>query len=382
MALAARPAAHRVRDLVHDVQARCIDDRMHRVEPQTVEVVLGQPEQRVVHKEVAHRAARRTVEIDRRAPRCVPVLAEERLGIEMQVVAVGPEVVVDHVEQHHQPARVRCLHQRLQVIGRAVTCIRCEQQHAVVAPVAPARKVGHRHHLDRRDAQLHQVVEAIDRRDERALRRERADMQFVHHRLVPRAAAPIGVAPCMRARVDQHAGPVHVVGIEARGRIGYPQAAVDAKRVAVAGARSGARCTRSNHRPALASAAAALMRHPGTARPVARSAPTGENAHRLRATGCAPNGMSWQRWITPRRRAATGTLGPVDRSQTVAAAGRRSRGHQRSSSAAAQSRPPMPNASASASTTPPSRIRKVCWISPPPMSRWSNDSSTTKATIA
>jgi hypothetical protein len=39
-------------------------------------------------------------------------------GVGVQVVAVGAEVVVDHVEQHHQAARVRRGHQLLQVVGR------------------------------------------------------------------------------------------------------------------------------------------------------------------------------------------------------------------------------------------------------------------------
>ena len=67
----------------------------------------------------------------------------------------------------------------------------------------------------------------------------------------------------------------------------------------------------------------------------------------------------------------TGHRGPLE-----------SRGNQRSISSAARSRAPRPKASARARTTPPSRIRKVCWISPPPMSRWSIASSSTKTMTA
>ena len=56
-----------------------VDDRVHRVEPQPVEMILLQPVERVLDHEVAHRPARGAVVIDRRAPwRLVPLGEEMR----------------------------------------------------------------------------------------------------------------------------------------------------------------------------------------------------------------------------------------------------------------------------------------------------------------
>ena len=52
---------------------------------------------------------------------------------------------------------------------------------AVVAPVARAGKLGDRHEFDRRDAEFLQIAEPRDHRVERALGRERADVQLVEN---------------------------------------------------------------------------------------------------------------------------------------------------------------------------------------------------------
>jgi hypothetical protein len=70
-----------------------------------------------VDEEVAHRREPGAVEVDGRAPRLSGGVVEELGRIGMQVVAVGSEVVVDHVEEHHQPERVRGVHQRFRSSG-------------------------------------------------------------------------------------------------------------------------------------------------------------------------------------------------------------------------------------------------------------------------
>ena len=54
---------------------------------------------------------------------------------------------------------------------------------AVVPPAPGAGERGHRHELEVGRAQRHQVVEAVDGAEERALGRERADVGLVDHRL-------------------------------------------------------------------------------------------------------------------------------------------------------------------------------------------------------
>ena len=93
-------------------------------------------------------------------------------------------MVVDDVEDHGQSAGVaRVDEARLRPSGPAVGVMRRVQVDPVVAPAAVARELGDRHQLDVRDAQRDEMVEVLDRPVERALGRERPDVQLVDHRL-------------------------------------------------------------------------------------------------------------------------------------------------------------------------------------------------------
>src|SRR5699024_5256504 len=73
-----------------------VDERVHGVQPQRVQVEVGQPAQRVVDDERAHLAAAGAVQVHRLTPRGVVRVGEVRAELP-QVVARGSEVVVDHV---------------------------------------------------------------------------------------------------------------------------------------------------------------------------------------------------------------------------------------------------------------------------------------------
>ena len=108
--------------------------------------------------------------VDRRAPRRLALGVEELRRVALQVVALRSEVVVDDVEQHREPARVRRVDQRASgPRARRTTRRGANRQHAVVAPVAPAREIRHRHQLDRGHAQRRPA-----RRAARRAARERA----------------------------------------------------------------------------------------------------------------------------------------------------------------------------------------------------------------
>ena len=95
-------------------------DRVYRIETQAVEMVFLQPVERIVDKEFPHGTAVFAVEIDALAPRRGVACAEKRGRIQVQIIAVGPEMIVDDIQQHHQPACVCGLHQSLQILGPAV----------------------------------------------------------------------------------------------------------------------------------------------------------------------------------------------------------------------------------------------------------------------
>src|SRR5690625_4441695 len=59
----------------------------------------------------------------------------------------------------------------------------------------------------------------------RALRRKRADVQFVDDRLIERDACPVGVRPRIMIGVNDLGRPVHTVGLKTRGGLGKVVAA-------------------------------------------------------------------------------------------------------------------------------------------------------------
>jgi hypothetical protein len=182
--------SHALRKLIKQMHRAVVQDGVHGVKPEPIEVELLDPVERVVDHEVAHRSACRAGEVDGCAPGCPVPVGEEGGRDRVQVIPLGAEMVVDNVEDDHQAARMRRVHQRLHVVWLPVASIRRVGQHPIVAPVPAARKLGDGHELYCRDAERDEVVEPADRGAESAFRREGPKMQFVDHRLLPRPAAP------------------------------------------------------------------------------------------------------------------------------------------------------------------------------------------------
>ena len=113
------------------------------------------------------------------------LLAEELRRISVQVVALGAEMVVDHVKYRHQAARMRGRDQALEIVRGPVARVGRERQHAVVAPVARARKIGDRHDFDRGHAESDQIVELLYCCDKGARRRESSDVKLIDYGLFP-----------------------------------------------------------------------------------------------------------------------------------------------------------------------------------------------------
>ena len=120
----------------------------------------------------------------------------------VKVVAVGAEMVVDHVQPDRQAVRVRGVHEAVQPVGAPVRLVHRVQADAVVAPAAAARKRRDRHQLDHVDAQVGQMLQVRDGGIEGAFDSEGADVQLVGHRALQRRARPVVVGPGEGARVD------------------------------------------------------------------------------------------------------------------------------------------------------------------------------------
>ena len=208
---------------------------MHRIQPKPVEAVLAQPVQRISDGEVAHL---RHAIVDGAAPGCLGV-GKEGWRIAAEVISFRPEVIIHHVEKHHQPAQMGLIDQRLEIVGTPIAAVRRIPQHAVIAPIARAGEIRQRHQLQRGNPGRHQMIELADHGAVAAFRREGADMGLEQHRLLPRPSAPLGGAPAISAVIDHLARTRNIVGLKRGGRVGHVDFVIDAELVACAGLDAG-----------------------------------------------------------------------------------------------------------------------------------------------
>ena len=212
-------------------------DEHGAVDPQAVDPVFVQPQQRVVDEEPADLPAG-VVGAAVTPGRLGPPVVEEVdapqvvLGPAVeppQVHVLGAEVVVYDVEDHGNPPAVAFLDERLQGPGAAVGRLDGEDVRRGIAPGPGAGELGDRHDLDGVDPQLPQVLELLGGRLEGAgpavlppLVVERADVQLVDDQLVAGRHAEFA-GPPVEGRVVDHAvarrvGDLAGVGVDPRER--------------------------------------------------------------------------------------------------------------------------------------------------------------------
>ncbi len=213
--VAAGALGRRARELDEHVLLGAVGDGVHGVEAQAVQVILVEPVQRVVHDERPRDLAPGLVEVEGVPPRRLVRPAEERRRVAVQVVSLGPEVVVDDVEKDREASGVTGFHQPLERLGPSVAGVRRERQDAVVAPSPATGEVRHGHQLDRRRPERDEVVEAPGHSREGAFGGERPDVELVEDEALRGNAVPLRIGPGMLRRIDDLAGAVHIVGLEA-----------------------------------------------------------------------------------------------------------------------------------------------------------------------
>src|SRR2546427_3945505 len=164
--------------LLEDVQRRIVDDRVHRVQSQAVDVVITNPHQRVLHNEATDLVAAVPVEIERGPPGGPMSIGEVRAEI-AKVVAHRARVVVDDVENDAYTGGMTVVDQLLETRWTPIGVVRSEEIHTVIPPPPIARQLGDWHELDGVDAERDEVGEMVDDAVEGARRREGPDVQLI-----------------------------------------------------------------------------------------------------------------------------------------------------------------------------------------------------------
>jgi hypothetical protein len=151
-------------------------------------------------------------------------------------------VIVDDVEEDAEPQPVGSVHQPAQPPGASVGRLRGVEMHAVVAPVARAGKLGHRHELDGCHPEVHELLQVRDDRLEGAGRREGAHVQLVEDQVGQRVTAEgLLVGPREARGIHHDGGAVDPLGLEAGDRIWAVAVTVQPVLIAGAGAEAGDR---------------------------------------------------------------------------------------------------------------------------------------------
>ena len=229
-----KPADRRTQ-VVQDRNFAHFDDGIDGIEAQPVEAIIAQPRKRVLDGEGAHL---RHAVVDRAAPRRVG-FGEELWRVAAEIISFGSEVIIDHIEEHHQPAQMRFVDHGLEIVGAAIGAVGCVPQHAVITPAALACEIRKRHQFKRRDPGLHEMIELFDHLTVSTPRRERSNMSFDQHGFLPGPSAPIPGAPWVACVIDHLARTGNIFGLKRRGRIGHVDLVIDPEFVARAGLHAG-----------------------------------------------------------------------------------------------------------------------------------------------
>ncbi len=149
-------------------------------------------------------------------------------------------MVVDDVEDHEQARRVGGVDEAGEALRAAVARLRRRDVDAVVAPPPASGELADGHELDRRDAELAQLGEVLDRRVEGPLLRERADVELVEDEVLEAHVRPRR-GPREGPRVEHPRGPADPAGLPARARVGQRHAVEDDLVVVAVGGRQDGR---------------------------------------------------------------------------------------------------------------------------------------------
>src|SRR5690349_16478843 len=111
-----------------------VDNRLHRVEPQPVDMKIADPVSRVVGHEITNRPAPRPVKVHRIAPLSVMLFTEIMLRKLRGVVAARSQMVVDAVENYTHSKFMRPLNERAHVVWGSIELRRRKPVDPVVTP--------------------------------------------------------------------------------------------------------------------------------------------------------------------------------------------------------------------------------------------------------
>ena len=139
--------AHGLAQLLQKMPGAEVEDPVDCVDSERVDVILRNPVKSVGNEVIPHFIAVGSVEVNRLSPRSFISVGKIRAEVP-EVVSLGPEMVVDDVDDHGQSEAMGAVDQSPQVVRRPGAARRGVQRDAGVAPVAAAGQIGERQRVD------------------------------------------------------------------------------------------------------------------------------------------------------------------------------------------------------------------------------------------
>src|SRR5579862_9056996 len=118
------------------------------------------------------------VKVQRRAPGRMVKVGEIRT-ILAKVISFRAKVVVDHIQTYGEFLGMRGVNEFMEICNAAIAVLKCERKNAVIPPVPTPGELRKWHQLDRRYAEIRELVEMRYESRERAIARKCSDVQLV-----------------------------------------------------------------------------------------------------------------------------------------------------------------------------------------------------------
>src|SRR5208282_2807919 len=211
--------SHLPRDGGDNMIFRLIENRLRRVEPQPVEMILGDPIARIGDEEFARRAGIGTVEIDGLTPFVVVAIGEISRGEQFEIVSVRAEMIVDDVEDHGDPESMGAVDEAAEISRPTVKACWCEEIDAIVSPAEAAWEFRHGHNFEAGNAEFRERRQLAQGAFPISLRGEGADMHLVDDKLLARDPVPRLVGPSEVPRIDDLRRSVRPLRLKPRRRV-------------------------------------------------------------------------------------------------------------------------------------------------------------------
>jgi hypothetical protein len=212
-------AVNRVAQLMEDMPGTEIEDPVHGIEAEAIDMVLYHPVKGISDDEFSDLITPWAVEIDRRSPGSFVAIRTIRPVI-AAIISFRAKVVIDHIENHSQSLLVTFVDQPFQSPWPPIAVLRGVETGSIIPPISLSRELSDRHQFDSAHPEiLLQIIEMGENRLKGPFLGERSGVDFIKDRLLQRYSFPSLIFPLKFIGFDDLRRAVYSLGLISGNRI-------------------------------------------------------------------------------------------------------------------------------------------------------------------